>query len=69
MLKRWADKRLRDQINQLQGELEAKDRMIMVQAVEIQQLAAVAARDRARVEAEAAVYAANRAAAEGAKRA
>ena len=53
------------QVADLQAELEARDRTIRVQAVEIENLAAVVARDRERIKAEAATFARQRAELEG----
>lgn len=50
---------------ELEGEIETLKRVIAVKDVEIQQLASVVARDRARVEAESAAYVRQRAESEG----
>jgi hypothetical protein len=65
MLRRLADKLLRDRNAELEAELQARDRIIAVKDAEIQSLAAVVARDRERVKAEAAAYARQRAECEG----
>ncbi|WP_425397300.1 hypothetical protein [Aeoliella sp.] len=59
------EKKLTSQVLDLQAELEARDRTIRILQSEVETLAMVLARDRARVQAEAAEQAARRAAAEG----
>lgn len=56
---------LRDRINELEADVKAQQRIVRIQAVEIETLAAVIARDRERVKAEAATFARQRATQEG----
>lgn len=59
------EKKLRDTIAELQADLQAAHRVISVCECEIETLAAVIARDRARVQAETAAYQRARAESEG----
>jgi len=65
MLARLGDGSLRQQVAQLQADLDAEQRRLAVAQAEIDSLAAVIARDRARIAAEGAAYARQRAEAEG----
>lgn len=65
MFARWADDELRARVAHLTTELAKAKRLIAVQQAEIDQLSAVVARDRARVESEVAFFAKQRALAEG----
>jgi hypothetical protein len=65
MIGRARDRRLRREVDRLTTELEAKDRIIRIRDVEIENLAGVIARDRARVQAETAELARRAAEAEG----
>ena len=56
-----AIKRLEGRIEQLQADIEARDRTLRVQQAELESMAAVIARDRERVKAEGAAYARQRA--------
>jgi hypothetical protein len=57
LLKRWADKAAQDRIAALEADLERAKVTIRVQAVELDGLAGVVARDRKRVEAETSIAA------------
>lgn len=63
------ERQLRDRIAELEAELEAEQRRSRVKDAEIESLAAVIARDRERVKAEAATYARQTAENEGLKHA
>jgi hypothetical protein len=72
LLARWANaahltalERLQREVADLQAELEARNRTIAVQQGELDNLAAVVARDRARIKAEGAAYSRRQAEAEG----
>jgi len=64
-LRRWADDALRKQVADLRTELEAERRRLTVANAEIESLASVVARDRARIASEGAAYARQRAESEG----
>lgn len=65
LLRRWADAALRQQVAILAADLDAAGRKLAVVEAERDALAAVAARDRQRIQAEGAAYARQRAEAEG----
>jgi multidrug resistance efflux pump len=65
MLRRFADKCLQYRLAELEAELASRERTIRIQQAEIESLAAVVARDRERIKAEAASYARQRAESEG----
>lgn len=64
-LRRWADAALQTRIATLESALEAEQRCRAVAEAEIESMAAVIARDRARIEAESAAYSRARAESEG----
>ena len=59
------EKRLQKKVLDLESQLEAKERVIVVMQAEIDSLAAVVARDRQRIHAECAAYSRQQAEAEG----
>jgi hypothetical protein len=59
------ERQLREQVAELEAELAARDRTIGVMQVELDNLAAVVARDRQRVQAESATFTRQRAECEG----
>lgn len=63
--KRHRQTKLEKQVLDLQSVIDAKDRIINVLEAEIESMAAVIARDRARIKAEGAAYARQQAEAEG----
>ena len=65
LLKRWADAAFLKQVRELESQLEAEHRRLVVANAEIESMAAVVARDRERIRAEGACYARQRAEAEG----
>ncbi len=64
-LKRLRNRRLERRIDDLEAELEATRRKLAVAETETESMAAVIARDRARIKAEGAAYARQQAEAEG----
>lgn len=65
ILRKWATRRLRRQVDSVHTELDAARVALRIAQAEIDSLAAVIARDRQRVQAEAAGYARQRAEHEG----
>lgn len=65
LLRRWADAALTKQVADLETELDATKRKLTVAEAEVESMAAVIARDRARIKAEGAAYARQQAEAEG----
>lgn len=58
-------KRLQKQVDDLQAEIDGRDRIIRVLETELETMAGVMARDRERIKAEGAAYARQRAESEG----
>ena len=65
LLRKWADAALQKQVAKLESELDTTERKLAVSIAEIESMAAVISRDRARIKSEAAAYSRAQAEAEG----